>query len=126
MLLACGSKPTPPQQHGDEHHAKLPPELARFHDVLAPRWHADPGPARVKSTCDAIPDFRTRADALAKVTPAPPDNADAWTTGTKQLAEAVEALAATCGANDLVAFDPAFARLHESFEALAESAMHER
>ena len=94
--------------------------------MLAPRWHADPGPARVKSTCDAVPDFRARADALAKTPPPPSSNADTWTTGTKQLAEAVEALAATCGANDAVAFDPAFARMHESFEALAESAMHER
>jgi hypothetical protein len=134
VTIACGGKHPPAQQHGDEHapaehhgdehHHALPPELGRFHDELAPRWHAEKGPDRVKSTCDAIPEFRSRADAVAKAAPPSSATGDAWTAGTKQLVDSVAALDAKCRANDATAFDSAFAQVHESFEALAESAMH--
>ena len=125
-VLACGGRSTASQPHGDEHHAQLSPELARFHDVLAPRWHAEAGPARMKSTCDAIGDFRARADAIGKAVPPESTHADTWTSKTRKLADAVEGLAATCAASDATGFDPAFARVHESFEALADSAQHDQ
>jgi hypothetical protein len=125
VVLACGGKPhTEPQQHGDEHHddhhAKLSPELVSFHDVLAPRWHAAPGPERVKATCDAIGELRARGDAVAKAAPPAAANADAWASGTKKLVAAIEGLAASCASGVVDGFDGAFARVHESFEALAE------
>ena len=100
---------------------QMSPELAKFHDVLAPRWHADKGPQRMQDTCAALPDFHANADALAKATPPRGANADTWTTGTKQLVDAVAGLDTTCKANDASGFDGAFAKVHQSFHALLEA-----
>ncbi len=105
----------------------MPAELTKFHDVLAPRWHAEQGPARMTDTCAAMPQFQSEADAIAKVTPPTPANADTWTAATRALVDAVESLDATCKANDAATFDEAFQQLHESFHALmaAAGAKHE-
>lgn len=101
--------------------AAMPPELHKFHAVLAPRWHAKHGPARIADTCGAIGEFRADADAIAAV-PAPAGrDAAAWSAGGKQLAEAVAALDATCQAHDTAGFEPAFARVHERFHGLLEA-----
>ena len=125
LAAACGgtkSEPAKPEvaAKGGGEHAKMAPEVAKFHDVLAPRWHAEKGEKRMKDTCAAMPDFQSNADALAKATP--PANADAakWTTGTKELTDAVGALDATCKSNDAAAFEPAFHRVHEGFHAVME------
>ena len=58
---ACGGKqsapatatPTPTEETGGGHqmmHEGMPAELTKFHDVLAPRWHAEQGPARMSDT----------------------------------------------------------------------------
>jgi len=107
--------------HG-EHHGAMPPELASFHDVLAPRWHAPEGEQRQKDTCTAIPDFQTNADAVAKA--APPAGADAgvWTLATTDLGARVDDLAAACQAGAAAQFQTAFSALHESFHRLMELA----
>lgn len=129
FAAACGGKSQPATSttpapatadHADmksEHH-EMSPEMTKFHDVLAPRWHADKGDKRMKDTCAAIPEFQTDADALAKATP--PSGADAakWSAGTKELTDAVTALGTTCKSNDLATFEPAFHRVHESFHGL--------
>jgi len=100
----------------------MPPELAKFHDVLAPRWHADKGAQRVTDTCKAIPEFKSNADAVAKATPPRTANADTWTTGTKALVSAVAGLEHVCASPDqAVGFDEAFAKVHESFHKLLEA-----
>jgi hypothetical protein len=100
--------------------AAVSPELARFHDTLAPRWHAAHGPQRMADTCDAIMRFHREAEAI--VAARPPDKADppAWSGGGRKLTEAVAALDATCKSKDATAFEPAFERVHESFHALME------
>jgi hypothetical protein len=120
IAIACGGKSPPPQHSGDEHHG-MPPELARFHDVLAPNWHAEKGPARTKATCDAIGDFRTRADEVAHA--AVPAGADGnkWAEDTKLLVNAVGQLGQACtDAHDT--FELAFTEVHTSFEALLRTA----
>ena len=133
LLAACGSKQTAPATAtpktaaADEHHEmdNMPPEMARFHDVLAPHWHADKGPQRMKDTCAALADFHTDADALAKATPPTGANADTWTTATKQLVDAVTGLDTTCKANDATQFETAFDKVHVSFHGLMGAAgMH--
>ena len=59
----------------------MPPEIAKFHDVLAPRWHAEKGPQRMKDTCAAIPDF-TRAWRAREGVP-PTGMARRWTNATQ-------------------------------------------
>jgi hypothetical protein len=138
-LAACGSKQPPPAttpaaKPADEHSTmemQMPPELAKFHDVLAPRWHAEKGPQRMNDTCQAIGEFKTGADAIAKAPPPSHANADAWTAGSNELVAAVIGLERQC---QLVAagepsegFEQAFGEIHESFHHLLEAsgAMHE-
>lgn len=99
--------------------AAMPPELQKFHAVLAPRWHAEHGPERIADTCGAIGELRAGADAVVAA-PAGRDAA-AWSAGGKQLAEAVAALDATCQAHDAAGFEPAFAQVHEQFHGLLEA-----
>jgi hypothetical protein len=110
---------------GGEHHEEMnamPPEIAKFHDVIAPRWHAEKGPQRMKDTCAALPELHTSADALAKATPPTTANADNWTTGTRSLVAAVATLDTTCKSNDATSFETAFAKVHESFHGLMAQA----
>jgi hypothetical protein len=124
LVVACGSKSKPEaEQHAEaEHHENLPPELAKFHDVLAPHWHAPEGPDRMTGTCSAIPEFQSNTDALAKAAPA--GDAAKWSAGTKELTDAVAGLKAACAASDAAAFETAFARVHKGFHGLAEGGEH--
>ncbi|HEY5952302.1 MAG TPA: hypothetical protein VIV40_42685 [Kofleriaceae bacterium] len=99
-------------------HEGMPPEMTKFHDVLAPRWHADKGPQRMKDTCAALPEFHADADAIAKSTPPTKANADTWTTGTRALVDSVKGLDPVCKANDAAKFEEAFHKVHESFHGL--------
>jgi membrane-bound lytic murein transglycosylase B len=132
-LAACGSKPpatsttSSPAAHADEHHADLPPALAKLHDVLAPRWHAAKGPERMTSTCQALADFQRDSDEVAKATPPAAANAQAWTAGTQHLSSAVVELGTACKGSDLAVFEAAFTSVHQGFHELlgASGMMHE-
>jgi hypothetical protein len=141
--VACGSKPSAdstakpsePSQGGDKHEmgeqgeqgemAALPPQIAKFHATLGPRWHAAQGPQRMADTCAAMAQFHTDADAIVAAAAPSGANAAAWSEGGKQLADAVTALDATCQAKDAAAFEPAFTRVHNSFHHVMEAGMHE-
>lgn len=106
--------------------AALPPPVEAFHDALAPRWHAEPGAQRMADTCAAVPELRSRADAIVAA-PAPAGrDAAAWELGGKQLAEAAAALEAPCQAHDAAAFEAAFTQVHERFHGVLEAATGER
>jgi hypothetical protein len=126
LLVACGGKAAEPAhpvaetKAGGDEHEHMSPELAKFHDVLAPRWHAAKGPDRMKSTCDAMPDFTAGATAIAMATP-PKGAEDAWTDQAGKLAAALQDLDATCKANDASKFETAFEAVHVSFHGLMEA-----
>jgi hypothetical protein len=132
VAAACGGKDKPAtttttqtSEHAEHEgsgmeHENLTPELAAFHDLLAPRWHAEKGAQRTADTCGAIGDFKAKADAVAKATPPVPAHADTWTTGTQALVAAVGDLEGACSAKDDTKFEAAFAKVHESFHALME------
>lgn len=124
LAAACGSKSKPADtatatKTESDKHANMSPEINKFHDVLAPRWHAEKGPQRMKDTCAAVAEFQADADALTKNPPAGADAA-AWTTGTKELTDAVVGLDGTCKVNDATAFESAFERVHHGFHAVME------
>src|SRR5256885_5738409 len=97
MLVACGKSdsatpaptkdPKPAAMEGHEHHEGMPPALDKFHNLLAPRWHAQKGEQRMKDTCGAIGDFKSGADDVGKA-----KSDAAWTTASKALADAVAGL----------------------------------
>jgi hypothetical protein len=110
------------KDRGEKHdEVGMPPTLRAFHDVLAPRWHAKPGPERMADTCKAIPDFRGNADAIA--TSQQPEGRDpaAWVAGGKQLSDAVTVLESACKSADATSFDAAFGQVHERFHGLLEA-----
>jgi len=128
LLAACGGSPKPtmgPTTHAHDEKgemANLPPELAKFHDALAPRWHAPKGAERMAATCGAIAEFATDADAVAKAAPPPKGDASKWAQEGKELTEAVAALKTTCDAKDAAGFETAFANMHQEFHELLEAA----
>lgn len=101
---------------------EISPPLAKFHDTLAPRWHAKHGPQRIADTCGAMAQFHADADALAASTPPSGADTTAWAGGGKQLTASVAALDAACHASDAAAFEQAFARVHRDFHAMMEAA----
>src|SRR6185437_12318037 len=115
LLAACASSPpapapAPAPAPEPEHHEEMnmPPTLAAFHDVLAPRWHAAKGPERMHDTCGAIDELARDADAAAHAQPPAGADARAWTVETTRLVGAVSELGDTCKANDAAKFEDAF------------------
>jgi hypothetical protein len=108
---------------GDKHEAEtdMPPQVAKFHDTLAPRWHAEHGPQRMADTCAAIPQFHADAEAISGAEPPSKGDAGAWSKGGKKLTETVAALDATCRSKDAEAFEAAFERVHEAFHGVMEA-----
>jgi hypothetical protein len=135
LAAACGGKQAPAESSsssssaasssvpgampGAGAHANMGPEMTRFHDVLAPRWHAEKGAKRMADTCAVVPDFQSNADALAGSTPPPSAEPASWSTATKELTAAVGALGAACQANE-TEFEAAFVRVHTVFHAVME------
>jgi hypothetical protein len=132
VAAACGGKKSAPDTTtttstaqpvggSDEHkqaHADMPAEMTKFHDVLAPRWHAEKGPKRMADTCAAVPEMKAVADAIAKATPPTRANADTWTASTRALVASLNELEPVCKANDATKFEAAFHKVHESFHGL--------
>lgn len=126
LVTACGggkSAPGPaaPVAAAQAEHESMPPELAKFHDTLAPRWHAAKGPERMKSTCDALPEFKSGATTIASSVPPKGADSQAWTDGAGKLAAALEELETECTANDAARFETAFEQVHVSFHGLLEA-----
>jgi hypothetical protein len=95
--------------------------IDKFHDTLAPRWHAQQGPQRMADTCATMPQFQAEAGAIVSAQP-PAENAAMWSEKTKQLSDAIAQLEVTCKASDAAGFEPAFARMHETFHGVMEAA----
>jgi hypothetical protein len=115
VLAACGSHSGASAEA--EHHdmETMPADLAQFHDVLAPHWHAAAGPARRQGTCDAIGAMEAGADGVVKARASSPE--------AKQLRDAVAELSRACATRAADAeFDAAFGKVHESFHHALEAA----
>ncbi len=102
--------------------AAMPPEVKKFHETLAPRWHAEHGPQRMTDTCTALPQLRADAEAILAATPPSGAKPADWSANAQQLADAVAALAATCKTGDATAFEQAFAAVHNHFHGLMAAA----
>ena len=144
--LGCGGAPPPgsttesldssrvTQPHAEGRHAApapaatpagnepaMPPEIKRFHDTLAPRWHAEHGAKRMADTCGAIGELHTRATEIADAAPPAGATPIEWAKAGKQLEQAVFDLSTTCKASDATAFEPAFEKVHDGFHRVMEA-----
>jgi hypothetical protein len=97
--------------------------IAKFHDRLAPLWHAPEGAKRVTDTCAAAGELHGLANDIVMAGAGEgtkPDYLDA----THKLVEAVAALHKECGTADRKDFAARFGAVHEAFHAVAERAAH--
>jgi len=114
-LTACGSSEPTTTTTADQEasvggeaqeHPQLPPDLAAFHDALAPVWHHDPGEERAHDACDAA---QTYIQLSANV-----QNGEDLRTATRHLA-------AVCGSAETPAIEEALRAVPEAFHAVLEA-----
>ncbi len=110
-----------PHGEGEHGHPAMVDAVAKFHDTLAPRWHAERGAKRMTDTCAVTAQLRSEAQAIVASPPPEGANPTSWSAGGTQLADAVTALETTCKASDATAFEPAFERVHTSFHHVMEA-----
>ena len=104
-------------EHGE--HAELPPTVSAFHDVLAPAFHADPGPGRAQAACDAHETFDERAAAVRDAGAPEGADADAYAQAAAGLVAASAELTRVCGEGTEGA-EAALDSLHDAFHAVVE------
>jgi hypothetical protein len=119
FLAACGGAKKAPEAPVAEAAPTAEKAISDFHEVLAPLWHAAPGPARTEDTCKAAPQLATLADTVAQV--AQPT----WQEQAAGLQTTTKALAGECS-GDRAAFDAKFHDVHEAFHRVAETSGGEK
>ncbi len=96
--------------------------------MLAPLWHAEKSPERVKKTCDAVPTFEQHAAAVDKEAPADAARAAAAHTAAQGLIAAVGELKAECAKPEAgrADFEAKFGAVHEAFHKVMEARTERR
>lgn len=92
------------QEHHHQH--RFARDVEAFHDVLAPVWHAHPGPERLQVACGKADSMLDLAKAIRS-------------TDAHDLAVAVATFKAKCLA-DRESAEPALGAVHDAFHGLIE------
>jgi hypothetical protein len=108
---------------GGEHHGAPGGPIDKFHEQLAPLWHAPESPKRVTDTCAAAGTLHGLANDIV-MAGAGEGTAPDYLDATHKLVDAVAALHKECGTADRKDFAAKFAAVHEAFHAVAERAAH--
>ncbi len=105
-------------EHGEGHHEhKMAGGMKAFHDLLAPPYHMDKGPARNDAACLNVPGMK---DATGKIAAEPKGDPAAWKTKADTLAQSVESLDKACGVAGRSEVEAKFEPVHQAFHALME------
>ncbi len=142
LLAGCGSKsrsdslpasaaePTVSDSHGEAHegepehaHGAAGGPVDKFHEQLAPLWHAPESPQRVTDTCAAAGTLHGLANDIVKAG-APEGAAPDYLDAAQKLVDAVAALHVECGTAERKEFGARFAAVHEAFHGVAERSAH--
>lgn len=106
------------EAHHDEH-PLFTGAVKSFHDVMSPDWHADEGPARVKSTCANLGSYSLEALKITQE-PVPHGVAKAdWKKATDTLLDGLTDLGRACH-SDRTPFNEGFTNVHDGFHGLKE------
>lgn len=91
----------------DHHHHHLAKDVDAFHAVLAPLWHARPGPERLPNACAKVDDMTRLASEIRS-------------TNASKLAVTITSMKAACQGKpgDV---DGAFYDVHEAFHQLLDA-----
>lgn len=119
-LLALPALPAfaqQPMRHS--HHHDFPPALSRFHDALAPLWHARRDAQWAANACAAAGELDRRAQATAQAAPPQGMSAEEYAAGAGRLAAAVTALAEACAAGAQGEVEARMAEVHRAFHVVS-------
>jgi hypothetical protein len=108
--------------HGEAHgeaHMDLPPEMAAFHDVLAPLWHVE----GEKQPCPQAEELVARADAIRQAQVPAGVVEDDWHMHTLNLGSAADHLAFACR-DEPGAVAAQLTTVHDEFHVLIEMIPH--
>jgi hypothetical protein len=106
-------------EHGKhEKHAPFTGGMKAFHDVLAPAYHAEKGPARDDKTCGGVAAMK---DAAGKIAGEPKGDAGAWKAKSDALAQQVDGLGAACASSPRGDVSAKLETVHDAFHALVEA-----
>ncbi|MDH3281719.1 MAG: hypothetical protein OEQ18_11410 [Gammaproteobacteria bacterium] len=121
--LALAQQPQLGQGHG---HHEFPADVARFHAVMAPLWHAADGEERAARTCDQAAQLGDRAAAI-QAAPVPEVVGDhaGWVDASERLADRVQALNTACRAPVHAGFREALVQVHDAFHDLVRLVGHQ-
>ena len=120
VLAACGGKDaattTTPVSTGSEvpESGILTPELAAFHDVLSPIWHAE-GQARMTDACAALAELASKGAAVKAAAAPAKVEPTKWAQAGVDLEASVGGLQAACGGADEGAFNVAITAVHDAY-----------
>lgn len=91
----------------DHHHHQLASDVDAFHAVLAPLWHARPGPERLPNACSKV-------DEMARFA------SDIRSTDSSKLVASIASMKTACQSKPSDV-DGAFYDVHEDFHHLIEA-----
>lgn len=92
-------------EHGHMHH-KFSKDVDAFHSILAPVWHARPGPERTQDACAKASEMARLANEIRS-------------TDASQLVASISVLKSKCG-NNKGEVDVALYDVHEAFHHLID------
>ena len=113
--------------HGEHgrggHHKKheLHGGMKAFHDVLAPAYHMEKGPARDEKACAGVAAMK---DAAGKVAAEPKGDAAAFKTKSDALSSSVAAMETACGVSGRADVSAKLESVHDAFHALMKAGRH--
>jgi hypothetical protein len=105
-------------EDGEHHGPKLAGGMKDFHDVLAPPYHMDKGPARDEKACGALAPMK---DAATKVAAEPKGDAAAWKAKSDALGQSLDGLTGACGAAGRADVSAKLEVVHDAFHALMKA-----
>jgi hypothetical protein len=126
LAVACGGKaaddtipPAPAPAASAPEAPAAGSAIDRFHDKLAPLWHADESPERIADTCGAVADLHGIAQEI--LTAGPPAGAAAdFADAAQALEQSVGALHGECDTAERKDFQAKFTVVHDAFHAVAD------
>ena len=101
----------------------FPKEVAAFHDVFSPLWHASPGDQRILQICKQYPTLMTRLETIRAARSPKNVSPKKWEKAIKNLHQVLDPIEAYCANNRNPEY--AFANVHHGFHELVELIGHQ-
>lgn len=102
----------------------FPPDVAAFHDVMAPLWHAPAGEQRAQETCVQSSQLVANVSIIQQSGTPANVKADKWSQAVTSLTQAVTELEQQC--DDKNSPEPALGEVHEAFHHLVKLLEHKQ